>query len=95
MTKIGEIVMDTKFSDKREYLLPDLTKPNIKKDILELEAYNSIQRLLPLTEEFEELLPENQRKKKLAAQVCAICYSLAGDFIDSQDLSVLDDYNFI
>lgn len=87
--------MGTKFSDRQEYLLPDLSKPNIKKDMLELEAYNSIQRLLPLTEEFEELLPENQRKKKLAAQVCAICYSLAGDFLESQDESILDDYNFI
>ena len=76
-------------------LLPDLSKSNIKKDMLELEAYNSIQRLLPLTEEFEDMLPENQRKKKLAAQVCAICYALAGDFLDSQDESVLDDYNFI
>ena len=86
--------MDTKFSDK-SYLLPDLSKPNIKKDILELEAHDSIQRLLPLTEEFEDLLPENRRKKKLAAQVCAICYSLAGDFIESQDESIMDDYNWI
>ena len=77
------------------YLLPDLGKPNIKKDMLELEAYNSMQLLLPLTEEFEELLPENRRKKKLAAEVLSICYSLAGDFVESQDESILDDYNFI
>lgn len=77
------------------YLLPDLGKPYIKKDMLELEAYDSIQRLLSLTEEFEELLPENQRKKKMAAQVSAICYALAGDFLEMQDESILDDYNFI
>ena len=77
------------------YLLPDLSKLNIKKDMLELEAYNSIQRLLPLTGDLEELLPENQHKKKMAAQVCAICYALAGDFLELQDESILDDYNFI
>ena len=94
MIKIGEIVMDTKFSDRREYLLPDLST-TYKNNMSDIDCDEQIKRLLPLTEEFEELLPENQRKKRLAAQVCAICYSLAGDFIESQDFSILDDYNFI
>ena len=86
--------MDTKFSDKREYLLPDLSTA-YKNNMSDIDCDEQIKRLLPLTEELEEMLPENQRKKKLAAQVLGICYALAGNFLEIQDESILDDYNFI
>ena len=79
----------------QNYLLPDVNQSYIKKDILEAEAYDSIQRCLPLTEDLENLLPENQRKKRLAIELCSICYSLAGGFIETQDESILDDYDWI
>lgn len=75
--------------------LPSIDEPHIKKDALEMEVYNSIERYFPLAEDLENMLPAQRRKRQLAAEVCAICFSLAGDFLMSQDESVLDDYNFI
>ena len=86
--------MDTKFSDRREYLLPDLST-TYKNNMSDIDCDEQIKRLLPLTEDLIALSPETQRKRRLAAQVLGICYSLAGDFLESQDESVLDDYNFI
>ena len=92
MIKIGEIVMDMKFSDRREYLLPDITKSSslLDKDYAESQDFP-----FPTIDTIIELLPERRRQRKMAAKINTICYSLAGDFLESQDESVMDDYNFI
>ena len=66
---------------KNNFLLPEL--PSVEDSFM------------PTIDTLSELLPEQRRKRQLAAEVCAICFSLAGDFLMSQDESVLDDYNFI
>ena len=58
------------------------------------DEFEDINILLPAAEYIESLNPERHRKEKLAAEVLAICYSLAGPFLESQDESILDDYNW-
>lgn len=58
------------------------------------DDYEDINRLLPTTEYIESLSHEKHRKAKLAAEILAICYTLAGPFLESQDESVLDDYSW-
>lgn len=89
--------MDTNCSN-RDLLLPELRygrrtggHPSREDDY----GYeNDINRLLPTAEYIESLNPEKQRKLKLAAEMLGMCYSLAGDFIISQDETILDDYNW-
>ena len=92
MIKTGEIVMDTKFSGNREYLLPDIINPSSLLD----KDYAEYQDLpFPVIDTLIELLPERRRQRELAAKMNNICYSLARDLLESQDESVIDDYNFI
>lgn len=58
------------------------------------DEYEDINRLLPTAEYIESLSPDRYRRDKLAAEVLAICYSLASPFLESQDESILDDYNW-
>ena len=58
------------------------------------DEYEDINRLLPTAEYIESLSPERHRRDKLAAEVLAICYTLAGPFLETQDESILDDYNW-
>ena len=55
---------------------------------------NDINRIFPTAEYIESLSPEKHRRDKLAAEVLAICCSLAGPFLESQDESILDDYDW-
>ena len=65
-----------------------------REDYYDYDNDIDINRLLPTAEYIESLNPEKQRKLKLAAEVLSICWSLAGDFVMSQDENILDDYNW-
>ena len=55
---------------------------------------NDINRILPTAEYIDSISPETQRKLHLATQVSNLCCSMAGEFVESQDESILDDYNW-
>ena len=55
---------------------------------------NDCNRLLPTTEYIDSLNPVKQAKLRLAAQVFSLCWSMAGELIETQDESILDDYNW-
>lgn len=86
--------MDMKYLDN-DLLLPEILYGRSKVGHPSREdEYEDINRLLPTAEYIESLSPEKRRRDKLAAEVLAICYSLAGPFLESQDESILDDYNW-
>ena len=74
------------------YLLPDLSGG---RGIEDIQLEEPADAFLPTIDTLADLLPEQRRKKMLAAQFMGICLSLAGDFIMSQDESVMDDHNWI
>ena len=58
------------------------------------DDYEDINRLLPTAEYINSLNPVKQAKLRLAAQVFSLCWSMAGELIETQDESILDDYNW-
>lgn len=58
------------------------------------DDYEDINRLLPTAEYIDSLNPVKQAKLRLAAQVFSLCWSMAGELIETQDESILDDYNW-
>lgn len=86
--------MDTKYLDN-DLLLPEIHygRRSVGHPSRE-DEYEDVDRLLPTAEYIESLNPEKHRRDKLAAEVLAICYALASPFLESQDESILDDYNW-
>ena len=58
------------------------------------DEYEDINRLLPTAEYINSLNPVKQAKLRLAAQVFSLCWSMAGELIETQDESILNDYNW-
>ena len=81
-----------------DLLLPDLCYGRRRVGHPSREDYydygNDCNRLFPTAEYIDSLNPEKQAKLRLAAQVMGICYSLACPFLEAQDESILDDYNW-
>ena len=89
--------MDTK-SINEDFLLPDLCYGRRRVGHPSREDYydydNDINRIFPTAEYIDSINPEKQTKLRIAAHVSSLCWSMAGESVESQDESILDDYNW-